>query len=68
MELSQSIVFTQRSTVLYDSNDYIRSEISKRHNKLKLEKLKRLSCPQCKSTHDNYKCDGVAQTSLLILK
>jgi len=58
MELSQSILSSQCSNVLLDTNEYIRTETSKRYNALNLENIERVVLSSCKSTHDNYKCEG----------
>jgi len=63
MALSQSIVLSQSSIIVHDSFDYVRTEISKRHNALKLENIERVVLSTCKSTHDKYKCDGCCSHS-----
>jgi hypothetical protein len=55
---SNSNVFSHNSTVPHDSNDYIRSECSKRYNNLSIESIEKVVLSKCKSTHDIFKCDG----------
>ena len=58
MNLPTSTICSQSSTVVHDSNDYIRTESSKLHNNLSLESIEKVVLSQCKRTNDTYKCDG----------
>ena len=49
---------SQSTVISQSSNDYIKTETSKRHDVLKLEKIERVVLSMCKSTHDFYKCGG----------
>jgi len=50
--------FPLSNHVLQDSPDYDKKENSKRYNVLLIENIEKVALLKCKSTNDNYKCDG----------